>query len=80
MEKKPRKKTRDVNELAKGILDAATGEDGGFIEPKKDPTAVARGRKGGVIGGKARANKLSAEQRIESAKKAAKSRWKRMEG
>jgi len=40
-------------------------------ESKKDPAAVAMGRKGG----KARASKLSAEKRSEIAKKAAKKRW-----
>jgi hypothetical protein len=39
----------------------------------KDPNAVALGRKGG----KARRNKLTAEQRKEIALKAAKARWAR---
>lgn len=42
----------------------------------KDPAAVALGRKGGLKGGKARAEKLSAKRRAEIAKKAAKSRWR----
>ena len=33
------------------------------------------GRKGGLLGGKARAEKLSAEERSESAKKAVEARW-----
>ena len=33
------------------------------------------GRQGGLIGGKARARKLSAEQRREIARKAARARW-----
>ncbi len=41
----------------------------------KDPAAVALGRKGGLKGGKARAAKLSPEQRAESARKAAQARW-----
>ena len=41
----------------------------------KDPAAVALGRKGGLKGGKARAAKLTAEQRSEIAKKAAAARW-----
>jgi hypothetical protein len=44
--------------------------------PVKNPAAVALGRLGGLKGGKARAKKLSAKQRIEIARKAAKSRWK----
>lgn len=70
------KRPRDANQLAKFITDLATGE----IEmPKtddgKDPAAVALGRKGGLKGGKARADALSAKRRKEIAKKAAKSRW-----
>jgi hypothetical protein len=43
----------------------------------KDPAAVALGRKGGLKGGKARADKLIPEQRSEIAKKAAATRWNR---
>jgi hypothetical protein len=41
----------------------------------KNPHAVALGRLGGLKGGKARAKKLTKEQRQEIARKAAKSRW-----
>jgi hypothetical protein len=43
----------------------------------KDPAAVALGRKGGLKGGKARAEKLTPEQRSRIAKKAADTRWSR---
>ena len=70
------KRPRDTNQLAKLIADIATGE---VTETKtddgKDPAAVALGRKGGLKGGDARAKKLTAEQRSEIAKKAAKARW-----
>lgn len=71
------KRPRDANQLAKFITDLATGE----IEmPKtddgKDPAAVALGRKGGLKGGKARAESMTAKRRAEIAKKAAKARWK----
>ncbi len=70
------KRPRDINQLAKLVTDLATGQ----IElPKtddgKDPAAVALGRKGGLKGGNARAKALSAEQRAQIAKKAAKARW-----
>jgi hypothetical protein len=42
----------------------------------KDPAAVTLGRKGGLKGGKARAAKLTAEERSAIARKAAESRWK----
>lgn len=60
---------KDLNKIAKMITDKAT-------QPK-NPAAVALGRLGGLKGGKARANALSAKRRSEIAKKAAKSRWKR---
>ena len=41
----------------------------------KNPLAVAMGRLGGLKGGKARAEKLSEEERRASALKAAKARW-----
>lgn len=41
----------------------------------KDPNAVALGRKGGLVGGKARAKKLTPQERSESARKAAQARW-----
>lgn len=43
----------------------------------KNPAAVALGRMGGLKGGKARAEKLTPEQRKEIAKKAAQARWSR---
>lgn len=39
--------------------------------------AVALGRLGGLKGGKARANSLSARKRSQIAKKAAQARWKK---
>lgn len=43
--------------------------------PEKNPAAVALGRLGGLKGGKARAESLSAKKRSQIAKKAAKARW-----
>lgn len=43
----------------------------------KNPNAVALGRLGGLKGGKARAEKLTPEQRKEIAQKAAKARWQK---
>ncbi len=48
--------------------------------PKQERSAISEylatiGRKGGLKGGKARAERLTPEQRSEIAKKAAKSRW-----
>ncbi len=41
----------------------------------KNPAAVELGRRGGLKGGKARAAKLTPEERSESTRKAAKARW-----
>lgn len=45
----------------------------------KNPAAVALGRLGGLKGGRARAEKLTAAQRSEIARKAARARWKTAE-
>ena len=72
-----RKRPRDPAQLAKFIVDVATGE----IEDRKptpeeqgkDPAAVALGGKGG----KARAAGMTKKRRAEIARKAAQSRWKK---
>lgn len=58
----------DVNKLAHKITKDTT-------EEKKNPAAVALGRLGGLVGGHARAQKLSAKRKKEIAKRAAKARW-----
>ena len=47
------------------------------IDPDKDPAAVALGRKGGLKGGRARADSLSASERKKIASAAAKKRWEK---
>jgi hypothetical protein len=42
---------------------------------KKNPAAVALGRKGGKKGGPARAASMTAEERSEAARKAVQARW-----
>jgi len=70
------KRPRDPNQLAHLIAAIATGEvDDVKTDDGKNPAAVALGRKGGLKGGKARAESMSAKQRTEIAKKAAKARW-----
>jgi hypothetical protein len=73
---KKSKMPTDVNQRAKAIVDFATGtEEVPDPDEGKDPAAVALGRKGGLKGGKARAEKLTAEERSAAAKKAAEARW-----
>jgi len=72
------KRPRDVNLLAKAIVDEATGdavEEDTPTDEGKNPAAVALGRLGGKKGGKARAEKLTPEQRSDIAKAAANARW-----
>ena len=45
------------------------------MEKRKNPHAVALGRKGGKKGGPARAAKMTKEERSASARIAAKARW-----
>lgn len=89
--RKVKDRPRDPNQLAKMIADIATGEvndDGSFkltekgeyvvkevIVIKKNQAAVELGRLGGLKGGKARAAKLTSEERKAIAKKAAAKRW-----
>ncbi len=44
-------------------------------QPEKNAAAVELGRLGGLKGGKARAEKLTPEQRTENARKAVQARW-----
>ncbi len=76
------RRPRDANQLAKAIVDRATGEpetdkEASEDKPKKNPVAVELGRLGGKKGGPARAKRLSKKRRTEIAKKAAKARWRK---
>jgi hypothetical protein len=77
MPDRSRKRPRDPSQLAKLVVDLATGIEQEAEEPSgKDPAAVALGRKGGKKGGLARAKSLSKKERIDIARKAARARWK----
>ena len=67
----------DLNQLAKAIVDEATGEVPKTEQPPvKNVAAVALGKLGGKKGGAARAAKLSPEERSQIARTAALARWK----
>ena len=81
-----KKPESDVNVTAHQILQALTGEPARSTSvqrdpakkknpPEKNPAAVALGRLGGLKGGKARAKKLTKQQRSKIAKLAAEARW-----
>jgi len=67
------KANEDINILAARIVEGATTEFEG-----KNLAAVALGRLGGKKGGKARANKLTPQQRSDIARRAAQVRWQKV--
>ncbi len=82
LERTSKRRPADLNKLAASIAHAATkGEP--EVSPgdeEKNPHAVALGRLGGLKGGKARAEKLTPEERSEIARRAAKTRWGKKKG
>lgn len=70
------KRPRDLNQLAKLIVDIATSEVADDISPKKRAISVP-GRNGGLKGGKARAKSLTEAERTDFARLAAHARWKK---
>ena len=75
MEKR-KKKEHDFGVTAFRVVQEATGQ----IEPKPTFDFKALGRLGGLKGGKARAAKLTPEQRSGIARIAASARWRKKEG
>lgn len=73
---KKRVSEKNENTVAKSVIDdiiELTKSEN--FQPDKNPAAVMLGRKGGLKGGKARAEKLSAVERSKIARKAAIARW-----
>ena len=67
MPSKRPKRPRDFNQLAKHVVDVATGA---ASDAEPEPS-------GRAIGGHARAASMTAEERSERARKAAQARWER---
>jgi hypothetical protein len=63
---------RDPIQLGKLIVDIATGQIEDRVEDNRDSAAVELGKKGG----RARAEKLSPEERSTIARRAAQRRWR----
>jgi hypothetical protein len=77
-----KKQPRDMNQLAKAVVDLATDEATTepiteTERPIKNAAAVELGRLGGRKGGAARAQSLSAKRRQEIARIAAQARWRK---
>ena len=68
---------RDVNQIAARIVQASTGQPETPPEDEIKRVMAAMGRRGGLKGGKARAESLSPAKRVQIAKKAAAMRWKK---
>jgi len=71
----PKRSSKDLNETAFAVVQRSVSGHGEPAKPEKNPAAVALGRLGGKKGGKARAEILTAEARLQIAKKAAAARW-----
>lgn len=69
------KRPRDPAQLAKLIVDMATGNAEPVVPQSPETAASQFARLGGSKGGKARARQLSPERRREIAKVAAERRW-----
>lgn len=66
-------KPRDLNSLAASIVGDATDER----PPEPENQQTRAGRVGGRKGGKVRAARMSADERSDAARKAARARWDR---
>lgn len=72
-----RSSSTDINEMAFGVVKRAESMAIPKKRKRKNPAAVMLGRRGGLKGGKARAEKLSPDQRKEIARAAAVARWQK---
>ncbi len=72
-----KKKKVDILTYAAEVVRRATGHSSTGSENEKDPAAVLLGRRGGLKGGRVRAERLSPKRRKEIARKAALARWRK---
>ena len=79
-----KRKRQDFSQLAKTIVDQATGQNvpdeetlTKAVDSGKNPAAVALGRLGGLKGGKARWKGTTKKQRSVAGRKAALVRWQK---
>jgi len=64
---------RDTNQLAKHIVDLATGQVEETHGP--NPDAAKAGSKGGMVGGRSKALKMTPDERSEFGRRMAEARW-----
>jgi hypothetical protein len=76
----PKRSSSDFAQNALRVFEQTIGEELAKPAPKKkNPAAVALGKLGGLKGGRARAEKLTPNQRKAIARKAANTRWSKTE-
>jgi len=75
MATKTRKPKEDFTQVAFRVMQKAAHLEPPAEEPEPLSPKAAAGRKGGKKGGEARANQLTAEERSEAARRAARARW-----
>ena len=71
------KRPRDLNQLAKMVVDIASGEIEDRVSQKMKVPDTVRGRKGGLVGGKARATIVPPDRLSDIARLGAMARWKK---
>ncbi len=74
------KRPRDTNQLAKMVVDIASGETQVSSESGDKNPMASLGRSGGLKGGRARADALTSERRADIARQAAAARWHKDDG
>lgn len=73
-----RSSNSDFAQNALRVVEISTGEP--LKQKEKDAAAVSLGKRGGLKGGNARAQKLTPERLSEIAQQAAKARWAKAKG
>lgn len=71
------KRPRDLNQLAKLVVDIASGEAKDTVSPQKRAPESVKGRAGGLKGGKARAGVVPPDRLADIARLGATARWKK---
>lgn len=71
------KRPRDLNQMAKLIVDIAAGEVEDTVSPQKKAPESVKGRAGGLKGGRTRATAIAADRLADIARLAATARWKK---
>jgi len=70
-----RRMPTDPSKLSRLVIDIVTGAADPEPADERDPMAVARGRKGGLIGGRSRAASISKRRIKAIAQSGAATRW-----